>query len=96
MINPYEFIDENSKIGFKIHLESHNFNHANSSLTITPTFLEFGFKFRYFNEIIKELSVIYARLINQYKFINHTLFSARFIKLMKKIKEIMKLNYLST
>ena len=30
MINPYFFTDENLKIGFKINLESHNVNHANS------------------------------------------------------------------
>ena len=32
-------------------------------------------------KIIKELSVIYARLINQYKFKYHTLFSASFYKI---------------
>ena len=58
MINPYFFIDENSKIGYKINLESHKINHANSILTITPNFREFGIEFRYINEIIKELSVI--------------------------------------
>ena len=64
MINPYFFIDENLKIGFKIILESHNIIHANSFLTITPNFLEIGIEFRYNNKVIKELSVIYARLIN--------------------------------
>ena len=81
MINPYYFTDENLKIGFKINLESHNINHANSILTITPNFPEFGIEFRYINKIVKELSVIYARLINQYKFKYHTLFSASFYKI---------------
>ena len=81
MINPYYFIDENLKIGFKINLESHNFSHANSLLTITPIFPDFGIEFRYINKIVKELSVIYARLINQYKFKYHTLFSASFYKI---------------
>ena len=81
MINPYYFIDENLKIGFKINLESHIINHANSILTITPNFPEFGVEIRYINEIIKELSVIYARLINQYKYEYHTLFSASFYKI---------------
>ena len=81
MINPYYFIDENLKIGFKINLESHKINHVNSILTITPNFSEFGIEFRYINKIIKELSVIYARLINQYKFKYHTLFSASFYKI---------------
>ena len=80
MINPYYFIDENLKFVFKINLESHNFSHANSILIITPNFPEFGIEFRYINKIVKELSVIYARLINQYKFKHHTLFSASFYK----------------
>ena len=81
MINPYYFIDKNLKIGFKIDLESHNISHANSILTILPKFPEFGIEFRYINKIVKELSVIYARLINQYKFKYHTLFSASFYQI---------------
>ena len=81
MINPYYFIDENFKEGFRINLEIHNISHANSILTITPKFPEFGIEFRYINKIINDLSVIYARLINQYKFKNHTLFSASFYKI---------------
>ena len=81
MINPYYFIDKNLKIGFKINLESHNFSHANSILTIAPKFPDFGIEYRYINKIVKELSVIYARLINQYKFKYHTLFSASFYKI---------------
>ena len=76
MINPYYFTDENLKIGFKINLESHNINHATSILTIPPNFPEFGVEFRYIIKIVRELSVIYARLINQYKFKYHTFFSA--------------------
>ena len=45
MINPYYFIDENLKIGSKINLESHNNDHANSILIITPNFPEFGTDF---------------------------------------------------
>ena len=81
MINPYYFIDENLKNGFKFNLESHNISHAISILTITPKFPEFGIEYRYINKIIKELSDIYARLINQYKFKYHTLFSASFYEI---------------
>ena len=81
MIDPYYLIDENLKNGFKINLESHNIIHANSILTITPNFSEFGIEFRYISKIIKELSVIYARLIDQYEFNYHTLFSASFYKI---------------
>ena len=54
MINPYYFIDENLKNGFKINLESHNFSHANFILTITPYHPKFGIEFRYINKIMKE------------------------------------------
>ena len=80
MINPYYFTDRNLKVGFKIRLDSHNLHHANSKLTITPNHPEFGIEFRYINKVMKELSVIYARLINQYKFKYQTVFSARFDK----------------
>ena len=81
MINPYHFIDESLKIGFKNNLDSHNFIHANSLLYITPNFPEFGIEFRHIITIIKILCVIYARILNQYKFKNHTLFSASFYKI---------------
>ena len=84
MINPYYFIDEFLKNDFKINLESHNISHANSILIITLKFPEFGIVFRYIYKIIKELSVIYARLINQYKFKYHTLFSASFYKIIEE------------
>ena len=72
-------------MGFKINLDSHHINHANSKLTITPNFPEFGTEIRYTNKIMKEISVIYARLINQYNFRYQTVFSERFDK-MKIIK----------
>ena len=81
LINPYYFIDENLKNGFKINLESHNISHAISILTITCKYPEIGIEYRYINKIKKELSVIFARLINQYIFKYHTLFSASFYKI---------------
>ena len=60
MLNPY-FTDRIMKVGFKINLDSHHINHANSKLTITPNFPEFGIEIRYINKIMKEVSVIYAR-----------------------------------
>ena len=80
MINPYYFTDRNLKVGFKINLDSHNINHDNSKLTIIPNYPEFGIEVRYINKIMKEFSVIYARLINQNKFKYQTVFSARFDK----------------
>ena len=80
MLNPYYFTDRNLKVGFKIDLESHHIKHANSKLTITRTYTEFGIEVRYINKIIKEVSAICARLLNQYKFKYQTVFSARFCK----------------
>ena len=80
MINPYYFTDRNLKVAYKINLDSHNLHHTKSKLAITPNFPEFGIEFRFFNKIVKELAVIYARLINQYKFKHQTVFSARFNK----------------
>ena len=80
MINPYYFTDRALQIGFKINLDSHNLHHANSKLTIIPNYPEFGIEFRYINKIMKKLAVIYARLLNQYKFKYQTVFSARFDK----------------
>ena len=76
MINPYKLIDENLKIGFKINLESHNINLANSILTIIPVYTDLGIETRYNNKILKEMATVYARLIDQYKFKNHNFFSA--------------------
>ena len=42
--------------------------------------LNFGNEVHYINKIIKKLSVLYARLINQYKFKYQTVVSARFVK----------------
>ena len=53
----------------------------NSLLNIQPKFLDIGIETRYVHKILKELSVSYARLINQYKFKNHILFSASFYKI---------------
>ena len=80
MINPYYFTDRNLKVGFKINLDSHNLQHTNSKSTSTPYHPEFGIEFRYINKIMKELAVIYARLINQYKFKYQTVLSAIFDK----------------
>ena len=68
------------KFGFKINLDSHHINHANSKLTITPNYPAFGIEVRYINKIMKKLAVIYARLINQYKLKYQTVLLARFDK----------------
>ena len=67
-------------MGFKINLDSHHIDHANSKLFNKPNYPEFGTEDRYINRIMKELSVIYARVINQCIFRYQTVFSARFDK----------------
>ena len=66
MFNPYYFTDRNLKVGFKINLDSHNLHHANSKITFTPNYPEFGIEFLFINKIMREMSNIYATLINQY------------------------------
>ena len=80
MINPYYFSDRNLKVAYKINLDSHHNNHLNSKLTISSNFPNTGIEFRFINKIMREMSIIYARLINQYKFRYQTVFSARFDK----------------
>ena len=83
MINPYFFIDENLKIDFKIHLESHNINHANCLLKTIPTFPDIGIETSFINKVLKEMATIYAGLKNQYKFKYHILFTASFYKIIE-------------
>ena len=80
MINPYYFSDRFLKVAYKINLDSHHINHLNSKLTIKSNFENTGIEFRFINKIMREMSIIYARLINQYKFRYQTVFSARFDK----------------
>ena len=83
-MNSYYFTDENLKVDSKIILKSHNINHASSLLNVIPKFPDIGNETRHINKIPKELVVIYARLINRYKFKYHTLFSAIFYKIYEE------------
>ena len=65
MLNPYYFTDRNLKVAYKINLDSHHINHLNSKVTITSIFENTGIEFRFINKIMREMSIIYARLINQ-------------------------------
>ena len=81
MINPYSFTDRKLKTGFKINLDSHSINHANSLITVTPNFSNIVIETRYLKKILKEMATIYARIIKQYKFKYRILFSASFHKI---------------
>ena len=80
MLNPYYFIERALRVGFSINLSSHHNNNADKKLFITSEYPEFGKEVRYINKILKKLSIIYARLIGQYKFRYQTVFSAIFDK----------------
>ena len=80
MLNPYYFSDKNLKVAYKINLDSHHINHLNSEITITSNFQDTGIEFRFNNKIMREISIIYARLINQYKFRYQVVFLGRFDK----------------
>ena len=80
MNNPFYFTDSALRVGFKVTLESHHNNRTNSKIFNGLNYPEFGIEVRYIIKIIKELSVIYARLINQYKINIQTVFLARFDK----------------
>ena len=62
-------------------IESHNFNHAKTLLTVIPVYTDFGIETSYNNKIIKEMATFYDRLLNQCKFKKHILFSASFYKI---------------
>ena len=55
MLNPYYFTDRALRVGFNINLDSHHINDANSKLTITPNYPDFGIEVRYINKFLKEL-----------------------------------------
>ena len=78
MINPYYFTDRALKVGFNITLQSHHINHANFKIFVKPSYPEFGIESRCVNKNIKEMSVIFGRLLNQYKFKYQTILSAGF------------------
>ena len=61
MINPYSFTDRAQKVRFNNTLKSYQNNHANSKLIINTNFPEYAYQFRYTNEILKEMDIIYAR-----------------------------------
>ena len=80
MTNPYYFNDEKLKNGFESKLENQKINHAYYLFNIEPNFSYIGVETRYINKMLEEMAPIYARLLNQYKFIYHIIFAASFYK----------------
>ena len=79
MINPYYF-SQRLNVGYNIELDSHNINHLNSKITIRSKY-NLRIENRDINNIFKEMALIYARLIGQYKFKYQVVFSALFEKM---------------
>ena len=80
MRNPYYFTDRALHVGFDKKLDSHNINNANSKLTSKPNFPGLRIETRYLNEILKEMTSIFARLKTQCRFKTLTVSSTRFEK----------------
>ena len=79
MINP-DYFSQRLNLGYKFELESHNKNHLNSKITMQTKF-DLRIENRDINKIFKEMALIYARLIGQYKFKYQVVFSALFEKM---------------
>ena len=79
MINPYYF-SQRLNVGYNIELDSHNINHLNSKITVRSKY-DLRIENRDINNIFKEMALIYASLIGQYKFKYQVVFSALFEKM---------------
>ena len=93
MIIPFYFTDGNLKIEFKIILDGHSNNHANSILTVIPNYIDFGIETRYINKKLKKMATVYAQLINQYKFKQHIKFSAGFYRIIEEDQGIDQIEF---
>ena len=64
----YKFTDNNLNTAYDITVDRHHKKDLNSQKTITSKIDNTGIEMYYIDKIIKELSHIYAKFINQYKF----------------------------
>ena len=81
--NPH--YDSDKKLQIEMRIDK---NSPRLTFIITPNRSEFEVEVRYINYIIKQLSNIYVRLINQYKFRYQTVFSTVFDKQNEDEKEL--------
>ena len=78
MINQYYF-SKRYEPQYEVNLDQHHPNHINSKITIKSKY-NLPTEMFDLNNILKEMSTIYARLINQFKFKNQVVFSVIFDK----------------
>ena len=64
----YKFTDNILNIAYDITVDSHHKKDLNSQITITSKFDNIGIEMYFIDKIFKEMSHIYAKFINQYKF----------------------------
>ena len=64
----YKFTDNILNIAYDITVDRHFKKDLNLQITITSKFDALGIEMNYINKIFKEMSHIYAKFINQYKF----------------------------
>ena len=78
MINPYYF-SKRYEPQYDVNLDQHHPKHLNSKITVKPKY-DLPIELLDLNNIFKEMSAIYARLIEQYKFKYQVVFSVIFDK----------------
>ena len=78
MINPYYF-SKRYEPQYDVNLDQHHPKHLNSKITVKPKY-DLPIELLDLNNIFKEMSTIYARLIEQYKFKYQVVFSVIFDK----------------
>ena len=64
----YKFTDNILSTAYDITVDKHHKKNLNSQITITSKFDNTGIEMNFVDEIFKEMSHIYAKFINQYKF----------------------------
>ena len=66
--NQNYFTDRILKVAYNINIDNHHDKHANSQITITWKFNNIGIDISHNNKIMEEMSLVYAKIIFQYKF----------------------------
>ena len=64
----HKFTDNILNIAYDFTVDKHHKKNLNSQITITSKFDTFGIEMNFVDKIFKEMSHIYAKFINQYKF----------------------------
>ena len=79
----YKFTDNILNIAYDITVDSHHKKDLNSQITITSELDNTGIEMYYINKIFEEMSHLYAKFINQYKF----KYQLSFMTLFNKFEE---------